>query len=440
MRPIVLLLVVLAIAWAAVAQSTEPIPADAEAPVTAGLSEQPWTHRRVWIAQFGTDSTDYIYQIAAAGDGGVFVVGSTEGDLAETNLGDSDAYLVRLDPDGTVQWQVQFGTAINDVALAAAEDDHGNCFIAGVSGGEFLGSNLGGDDTFVAKYDADGVVIWTTMAADPADEWVHDIAVDADGACFVATVLITEDEYDDVQICVIKIDETGTERWRQWIGPYDGVDAMSLRPDGLGGCRLAAAVYRPEGRMLMILALDDYGAETARAETELADDLYVSGSFIDADGNVFFSGGDSEDEEVFDSGDDGEDVSIPGGSGFVFKLSPDGVCVCAAYADMPLVTGGDDVVVDADGNAYLTGDINEGSDTYAAVFDPQGFKRCAWRVSPNIPTASWTLDVGADGTVFVSGETTGDLAGSNQGSEDVFVVAYGLSEVEPSSPTPVDRD
>jgi hypothetical protein len=319
MRRIVLLLAVLALTWTAVAQVVAPAPPDVPAPAPSGAddladappgppaasSEGPveaWMESRLWSAQFGTGGTDYIYAVAA-GDGGICVVGSTEGDLAEPLGGETDAYLVKFSADGVLQWRAQFGTDANEVALAAAMDDEGNCYVAGVSGGDFLGSNLGGDDTFVAKYGPDGVPIWTTMVADPADEWVHDIAVDADGACFVVTVHITDAEQDAVQICVIKIDETGAEVWRQWIGPCDRVDALSVTPDGQGGCVLAGALSGREITTLTRIALDDFGAEIARAESPLQDEMTVSGSCTDTGGNAFFAGAN--------------------GGGFVIRLSAD---------------------------------------------------------------------------------------------------------------------
>ena len=70
-----------------------------------------WMQTRLWGAQFGTASTEYIYEIAATGDGGVLVVGGTDGDLAENQQGEGDVYVFRYGPDGTEQWRVQFGTA-----------------------------------------------------------------------------------------------------------------------------------------------------------------------------------------------------------------------------------------------------------------------------------------------------------------------------------------
>ena len=272
-------------------------------PIASGLSDQPWRASNAWCTQFGTGETDYVFQIAATPDGGLFVAGSTEGDLAEPNLGSTDAYIAKLDFEGEVEWQVQFGTDVNDVVMAVAADEDGNCYVAGETGGDFLGPGQGYDDAFVAKWDPNGEELWRVMAAEPVEEWVHDIAVDGDFACFVVTAHVAEEDFDaesqSTQICVIKIDDGGTELWRRWFGPYDGADVLVVTPDGQGGCTVTGEVYRDDNTFLVAIGLDDYGAEIAGAEYAMPAGMYSSGSCLDTDGNVYFAVTNEGGEDVF---------------------------------------------------------------------------------------------------------------------------------------------
>lgn len=70
---------------------------------------------------------------------------------------------VTIEPDFV--WARRGGGASNDVALASVADGSGNVFVAGyfADSADFSGSNFvsnGGEDIFVAKYDAVGSLVW----------------------------------------------------------------------------------------------------------------------------------------------------------------------------------------------------------------------------------------------------------------------------------------
>ena len=92
---------------------------------------------RLWLRQLQaapSDSTDVsIDDLALGPQGGVYLVGSTDGALpGKSNNGDSyDAYLAHYDSAGNLVWLTQFGTPEDDWAYRVAVDSSGNAYVYG---------------------------------------------------------------------------------------------------------------------------------------------------------------------------------------------------------------------------------------------------------------------------------------------------------------------
>ena len=109
---------------------------------------------RLWIRQFGTDTTDTPFALAQDGAGGVTVAGWTEGDLGGPNAGLHDPFLVRYDGAGNQVWIRQFGTSEYDDAWALAYDGAGGVVVAGYTRGILGHANAGSDDVFLTLFGA----------------------------------------------------------------------------------------------------------------------------------------------------------------------------------------------------------------------------------------------------------------------------------------------
>ncbi len=115
---------------------------------------------RLWIVQLGTGTNDYGTALAPDGSGGVFLLGSTEGDLGGPNAGSRDVYLARYDSTGAQTWITQFGSSAFDVPKSVAADGEGRVLVAGDTEGSLGGVNAGGRDIFCAQYDGAGSRVW----------------------------------------------------------------------------------------------------------------------------------------------------------------------------------------------------------------------------------------------------------------------------------------
>ncbi|POZ51272.1 SBBP repeat-containing protein [Methylovulum psychrotolerans] len=110
---------------------------------------------------FPTSSTKltYVHALAADSAGNVYLTGITRGNLAGDNKGSDDVFLRKYGPDGTALWTSQFGTDSSDYGNALTLDSAGNIYVAGSSMGSLNGTNRGGYDAFVRKYNASGKLV-----------------------------------------------------------------------------------------------------------------------------------------------------------------------------------------------------------------------------------------------------------------------------------------
>lgn len=111
---------------------------------------------QLWARQFGAAGTDQVFDLAPDGSGGVFVAGSTRGNLGGANAGRSDAFIAHYDAMGNQIWIEQFGSVGFDAATAITYDGHGGALVSGITYADLGGAYAGGGDAFLAHFDREG--------------------------------------------------------------------------------------------------------------------------------------------------------------------------------------------------------------------------------------------------------------------------------------------
>jgi hypothetical protein len=104
-----------------------------------------------------------------------------------TSQGGYDVFVAKLDSDGDPLWASGFGGSSNQQAYSVAVDTTGNLFVAGnfagslTAGGTTLTSAGGKTDAFVLKLAPDGAVLWAKRFGDGADQRAWGIGVTGQG-------------------------------------------------------------------------------------------------------------------------------------------------------------------------------------------------------------------------------------------------------------------
>jgi hypothetical protein len=192
-----------------------------------------------WTHQFGSTNNDFAYQVAVDG-AGVYVVGITDGALDGANLGGFDAFIRKYDGGGVEQWTRQFGSTSNDFAYHVAVDatvDPSGVYVVGITDGALDGQTyLGGLDAFIRKYDGGGVEQWTREFGTGSDDVAYGVAVDGTGVYVVGT---TDGALDGTNVggldaFVRKYDGGGAELWTRQVGSGSDDFADDVAVDGTG--------------------------------------------------------------------------------------------------------------------------------------------------------------------------------------------------------------
>ncbi len=184
-----------------------------------------------WTRQFGT-SADEDPGAIAAGDGGLFVVGTTSGALTGTNAPDDpDAFVRRYDRSGHVEWTRQFGTSDGDSA-SAVDADGSRVFVGGGTDGDLQGTNAGPfTDAYLRGYDTAGHVLWTRQWGQEGDDQVLSVAADSTGVTAVGYTHADATGNEPSQAFIRRFDRDGHFKWSKIFGSPDSEIAWGVASD-----------------------------------------------------------------------------------------------------------------------------------------------------------------------------------------------------------------
>lgn len=118
------------------------------------------TGKSLWTKQFGTGEDDNISWVTLDPLGNVYVTGCTKGVVGEKNFGKEDILVAKLDTNGNILWQRQYGSDSTDVGNMVYVDIHGDIYITGATKGTMDQLSFGGADCVLLKLDPKGNIIW----------------------------------------------------------------------------------------------------------------------------------------------------------------------------------------------------------------------------------------------------------------------------------------
>ena len=147
--------------------------------------------QHLWSNRFGDSESQYVMHITADNSGNVIIVGSFGstvdfGGGSLTSAGLTDIYIAKFDTDGMHIWSQRFGDADEQNAIYVQTDYSGNIFVTGWMLGpvDFGGGPLpfaGWYDTYLVKFDSDGNHLWSNGFGDSDIQLGRCIALESTG-------------------------------------------------------------------------------------------------------------------------------------------------------------------------------------------------------------------------------------------------------------------
>jgi Beta-propeller repeat len=389
----------------------------------------------VWGRQLGTTAADFADRVAADADGNSWFAGYTSGTLGSQAFGGYDVVVGKFDPAGNRLWVTQLGTAQDEAANAITLDPQGNAYITGHTAGKLGDAQFGGIDAFICKLNTNGTVSWIRQFGASGTNAGNAIKLDASGNIFVAgatTGRLGTNHFGGQDCFLSKFDPNGQMLWtRQW-GTFldDGANGMAFDSGGniyvvgqtygrlggapLGGGDMFLTEIDPAGN---ILWSQQYGTSSPdSAMCVVVDDetnIYIGGSTLGNMGAPQLGNGDS----------------------VLMKLSSTGTLIWQRQFGSAGWDGIKAVLLSpGDPKGVIVSGCANWPQCFAFVrkFDPQGNTLWENDIHPAQATCGGTIAMDNHGNLFQCGGTTASLYSTYQGGgNDIFLVKYLMLDLFP---------
>jgi hypothetical protein len=164
-----------------------------------------------WQRTYGGGNWDIAFATQQTSDGGFVVAGLTE----SFGAGNYDVWVLKLNTQGDIIWQKTYGGQEGDYPGAIQQTKDGGYIVAGTTSSFGEGSY----DLWVLKLDENGTVVWdkTYGGKDEESEYFRHIPIEqtSDGGYIVAGSTKSFGAGDD-DFWVLKLDPNGSIEWNQW--------------------------------------------------------------------------------------------------------------------------------------------------------------------------------------------------------------------------------
>ena len=190
-----------------------------------------------WQKCLGGSQDDEAYSIEQTPDGGYIIAGvtySNDGDVTGNHSSDADYWVVKLNNNGSIQWQKCLGGSSTDYAFSVDNATDGGYIVAGLAfsnDGDVSGLHAGLDDYWVVKLDSDGGIQWQKCLGGSNEDRAYTVKQTSDGGYIVAGHTESTDgditsNHGHADYWIVKLTGSGAIQWQKSFGG-SGFDAMS---------------------------------------------------------------------------------------------------------------------------------------------------------------------------------------------------------------------
>jgi hypothetical protein len=380
-----------------------------------------------WTRQIGTAADDISRAISADRLGNVYISGDTIGNLGGTNAGNADSFVSKYNSAAALLWTQQFGSSAYDSSTGVSADGLGSVYV--------VGNSDGATNCYIRKYNDAGVLQWSQLLPTHAPNGTPAVAADGLGGIYVTGNAQSASVPPDVfynDAFVGKYDDSGNLLWTRPIASNGFDYGAGIAVDRLGNVFVAGSTdgnlaHTPQGSDAFVSKFDTAGNhQWTRQFGPSTEDLGL-GVAADGFGNVFIGG---------------RTFSSPGGyDGFVSKFDTAGALQWTRQVSTTAYDENPALWADQLGNIYTAGTTNGnlgasnnmGGDVFVRKYDPLGGLDWTNQILSRNFDAGLAITGDGLGSIYFSGYTAGDLAGTNSGGLDAFLIKLAAPIPEPRS-------
>ncbi len=235
----------------------------------------------LWERTYGGTGWDFLYSISICTDGGFIAAGETFSD----GTGGGDAWVLKLDGSGAVQWNRTYGYGQRDFARCVIALSGGNYMIAGAV-------TVNGDqDAWLVKLSNSGAMVWNSTQGGDSADYAASVIQASDGG--YAAVGTTKSYNVHTEALHFKVDQDGGLLWLKDWGQVN--DQETLEQEELSDGRFVSVGYVSgggSGGKDMFILFTDAGGDFIAGVTNggdhgEGDEFGASLDIVPGDGFVF---------------------------------------------------------------------------------------------------------------------------------------------------------
>ncbi len=414
----------------------------------------------VWSTYYGGSGNEESYNSFVDAEGNIYLTGYTysssgiaSGGYQTFNGGSADAFLLKTNSAGTVEWATYYGGANNDYGYGCTADNEGHVYLSGSTnspnGISFNGyqNTLGGSyDAFLVKFEDDGTRLWGTYyGGEGMDGGVYCL-LDKTGDIYIPGITTSftgiahngfqnEKNYDPNFLLddafLAKFDENGSILWAtyyggelwDWCGTCVVDNLNNVYLAGTTGSTTAIAYngfqntnsggndgfvvkFTPSGSRVWATYLGGNATEQLYGCAIDPAGIYVCGSTYSGD-NIIGPGYD--------------ETHNPGEDGFLMKFTDAGQKVWGIYYGGSQEDGATFCSTDNSGNIFITGytystnniaqggfqNVNNGGrDCFLAKFNQDGVRAWGTYFGGIGDDMGYSISVNNNNDLYLSGKTS----------------------------------
>ena len=294
-----------------------------------------------WNKTYGGSGRDEAWDLQKTNDGGYIVAGSTNssnGDVTDVNNGDYDFWILKLSSDGTKQWDKTYGGSDYEGAYSIFPTSDGGYIINGETlsntSGDVTDGTNGQGDVWILKINSDGTKQWDKTYGGSEYDWGYFIQQTSDGGFVVSSRSsssngdVTNGTNGQEDFWILKLNSDGTKQWDKTYGgsEYEGVTLMQQTSDG--GYIVIGSTYSSNGDVTdgnngsedaWILKLNSDGTKQWDKTYGGDKEEGINSIFQTSDGGYIIAG-----KTASSSDGDVTDVNKGGYDSWILKLNSDG--------------------------------------------------------------------------------------------------------------------
>lgn len=210
----------------------------------------------VWQKTLGGSRGDFANSIISTSDGGYIIVGAAQSNDGDVNglHGLGDAWVIKLDKDGNLQWQKALGGSNTEYFYGIIETQEGSYVMAGITlsnDGDVSGLH-GGSDVWLVKLTKDGQLVWQKTLGGSGSDVANSIVATSDKGYILGGFTNSNDgdvsgHHGEGDAWVVKVDKDGNILWQKALGGTMGENCNSIIATSDDGYIMAGLTHSKDG-------------------------------------------------------------------------------------------------------------------------------------------------------------------------------------------------